>query len=458
MLLLSTRPLFRAALRPSSLLPAVSVSAPRSYSIAPTRKRFDKPKSDPLRILFCGSDYFSSDSLKVLHDEMVSPDPDLGGKGGLIKSIDVMVRPPKPTGRGNKEIYKLPLHLQAEAFGLPIYERDTFTGWDIPSHINLIIAVSFGLFVPRRILSQAKYGGLNVHPSILPDLRGPAPIHHAILNNYTYTGVSVQTLSPEAFDHGTVLAHTPAGRFLIGPHETTGSLRRELGLQGAKMLIRVLKQNLHVQPHVDVSPKVPNLIHAPKISIKDKQVDWLVTRQSLSHLSSQPPSARIYNQQRALGTLWTHVRHRRPEDTNFDPFTKGQYTRVQLEGISVPSEPELTFEEAVKQQDEQYWNVIDWAQSNEAGGELRFIPARWALSDNPEKPGQIVVEIPPNAKQPFSHPNPTLIYIDTMKIAGEAAKDAVDVAKRLGSRRMTLSGLRDVQAANLGVKKQWGGI
>lgn len=53
--------------------------------------------SDPLRILFCGSDDFSCVSLKALHEEKER-------NQGLIKSIDVVVRPPKPTGRGNKTI------------------------------------------------------------------------------------------------------------------------------------------------------------------------------------------------------------------------------------------------------------------------------------------------------------------------------------------------------------------
>ncbi|KAF3058154.1 Methionyl-tRNA formyltransferase, mitochondrial [Daldinia childiae] len=79
----------------------------------------------------------------------------------------------------------------------------------MPSHTNLIIAVSFGLFVPPRLLRAAQYGGLNVHPSLLPDLRGPAPLQHALLAGHTHTGISLQTLDDRAFDHGLILARTP---------------------------------------------------------------------------------------------------------------------------------------------------------------------------------------------------------------------------------------------------------
>ena len=154
--------------------------------------------SKPLRILFCGSDDFSSASLRGLLEEQ-RRDPE------LIASIDVLCRPGKPSGRSLKNIREgtspqstylvtnltmvVPIKAVAQELGLVIHERDTFTGWDVraaeftfeqetdylqlpkPQNepINLIIAVSFGLFVPPRILRSAEYGGLNVHPSLLPE-------------------------------------------------------------------------------------------------------------------------------------------------------------------------------------------------------------------------------------------------------------------------------------------------
>ena len=65
-----------------------------------------------------------------------------------------------------------PIKAYAEEAGLPVHPISTFTGWQPPSSkwkdINLIVAVSFGLFVPPRLLNLATYGGLNVHPSLLP--------------------------------------------------------------------------------------------------------------------------------------------------------------------------------------------------------------------------------------------------------------------------------------------------
>ena len=72
-----------------------------------------------------------------------------------------------------KDVRQVQAQVLATELGLPVWERDTFTGWDMPQpdgeDINLIVAVGFGLWVPERLLSQTKYGGLNVHPSLLPE-------------------------------------------------------------------------------------------------------------------------------------------------------------------------------------------------------------------------------------------------------------------------------------------------
>ncbi|KAK8053734.1 Formyltransferase [Apiospora saccharicola] len=202
-----------------------------------------KKQSDPLRILFCGSDEFSSASLRALHEEKER-------NPGLIDSIDVVVRPGKRVGRGLKQIQHPPIRQVAEEeLKLPVHERDTFTGWDMPSGINLIIAVSFGKLVPNRLLQAAKYGGLNVHPSLLPNLRGPAPLHNALLNWVKVTGVTLQTLDPWEFDKGLVLAQTPPDELIEIPLKCTVPQLRDLVTPvGARMLVQGLRDGVHVPP------------------------------------------------------------------------------------------------------------------------------------------------------------------------------------------------------------------
>jgi methionyl-tRNA formyltransferase len=66
----------------------------------------------------------------------------------------------------------VPIKLAANELELPIHQIDTFKDFEVPSlssSFNLIVAVSFGLLIPARIIHGAKYGGLNVHPSFLPE-------------------------------------------------------------------------------------------------------------------------------------------------------------------------------------------------------------------------------------------------------------------------------------------------
>ncbi|KAK1760614.1 Methionyl-tRNA formyltransferase [Echria macrotheca] len=276
--------------------------------------------SDPLRILFCGSDEFSCASLKALEAEhRTNPD--------LIRSIDVVVRPPKRTGRGLKQIRELPLHSLAKDLNLPIHLRDTFRQWNMPQQdgepINLIIAVSFGLFVPRRLLDATKYGGLNIHPSLLPDLRGAAPLHHAILLGRTHTGVSLQTLSPEAFDRGTVLAQTPRPGIPLSPTETPDTLLRKLAPLGAEMLVKGLRDGVHVPPYISrawtPSPKEQSsLREAPKIDS---------SMRSLIHAGCDETAAGVARRYRALGPLWVVTE----PDNTLNPDDQG--IRLKLDDI-----------------------------------------------------------------------------------------------------------------------------
>ncbi|GAP84496.2 putative methionyl-tRNA formyltransferase [Rosellinia necatrix] len=306
----------------------------RRYSTSPKKKA-----SDPLHILFCGSDEFSCASLEALHREHVQ-NPD------LIRSIEVVVRPGKRTGRGYKTVRDPPLRSLANELNLPIHERDTFTGWDMPPTTNLIIAVSFGLFVPPRLLRGAKYGGLNLHPSLLPDLRGPAPLQHALLAGRSLTGVSLQTLDARAFDRGLVLAQTPAdaaapGALVVPPGPARGrtvpALLALVTPVAARLLVDGLRDGLHVPPledrgwwarrrrgsdvNVNVNVNVDededeafaalSLLHAPKITKEDRRLSPSLLLLRRDGDDGGAAAAVLARRQAAIGPLWFWSRDRR---------------------------------------------------------------------------------------------------------------------------------------------------
>ncbi|KAF2809329.1 Formyltransferase [Mytilinidion resinicola] len=281
-------------------LPVRSFRVPRYPTTA--SRRFNSSKtSDPLRILFCGSDDFSIASLRAVHAEHLF-DP------GAIASIDVVHRPGKLTGRGLKQLREVPIKKVAQELKLPTHEIDTFTGWTPPSPqneaINLIIAVSFGKLVPPRILNGAKYGGLNVHPSLLPDFRGPAPIHYTLLAARPATGLTIQTLHPTTFDAGLILAQTPAPGLPI-PNPSACSpaqLTAFLAPRGGALLVDVLRRKLFVPPleaagwYAKQTPQA-ELRHAPMITKEDGRIRW-----------ERCGADELVLRRRVLENLWTTVR------------------------------------------------------------------------------------------------------------------------------------------------------
>lgn len=305
---------------------------------------------EPLRILFCGSDELSATVLRALHTEHTS-------NPSLIESISVFHRPGKATGRGLKKRTIPVLKTVAEELEIPeshIHERDTFTGWSPPikPEINLIIAVSFGLFVPPRILNGAKYRGLNIHPSLLPDLRGCSPIQSAILNQDKETGITLQDLNPKLFDHGKILARVklPIER----PREVTNEeLTKELAEPAAQLLIHGLRQGLYQHARVQELPE-PKLDHPPREAKKFQKLDM-----QLSHSMS---ASKVSAVKRALGQVW-FVRQ-------LGESAKPNEVRVLLDDLSVvPLSPAFQKFLADKKNEDGNFRPLKMKQLLEDGGE-----------------------------------------------------------------------------------------
>ncbi|WPK23424.1 hypothetical protein PUMCH_000664 [Australozyma saopauloensis] len=222
------------------------------------------PKPLNLRVAFFGSDHFSLVSLKrlvLMHQQ--SP---------VISSIDVFTRSIKPTGRSLKTYVDVPIGDFAQKAGLPLFRVDSaqqITQF-CDRKYDVAVAVSFGKLIPGSFLSSLRYGGLNVHPSLLPKFSGSSPIQYALMKDCKSTGVTVQTLHPTKFDHGDILRQSSA--IEIGPHEPFSELRDRLAVVGADLLQSVLDSGDLVHPSVISSPETYSL--APKIPASLSEIDW----------------------------------------------------------------------------------------------------------------------------------------------------------------------------------------
>lgn len=202
------------------------------------------------KVAFFGSDLFSLASFRsLLNLKHAQPN--------LIDDISLVTRKLKVSGRGMKNIVVPPIAEHAQSHNVAWHQVDSAQDFEALNRekFNLAVAVSYGNLIPASFLQSLSFGGLNVHPSILPRYRGASPLQYAIMNRDAFTGVSVQTLHPTKFDHGEVLWRSQPYD-LENKHITLPELSHDLGLVGAQGLCEVIENHLApvAGPTYDVKP------------------------------------------------------------------------------------------------------------------------------------------------------------------------------------------------------------
>jgi methionyl-tRNA formyltransferase len=141
---------------------------------------------------------------------------------------------------------------------------------------ELQVVVAYGQILPRSVIDIAPHGTVNVHASLLPKLRGAAPVQWAIATGETETGVSTMLID-EGLDTGPVLLQrgTP-----IGPDETASELEPRLSRLGAELLIETVRgmEDGSLSPTPQDHERAT---HAPLLKKEDGELDWGLTAREL---------------------------------------------------------------------------------------------------------------------------------------------------------------------------------
>ena len=185
----------------------------------------------------------------------------------------VYTKPDTPKNRGMKLIPS-EVKLLAQAHGIPVFQPNSFREDAVVEELRalapeLIIAVAYGKILPQRVLDIPPLGCINIHGSILPALRGSAPVQWAVLRDLPETGVTAMYLNA-GMDEGDIIdvRTTP-----IGENETAGELMERLAPIGAALL----KDTLAAIAAGTVSrrPQDPALAsYAPMLSKELSPIDW----------------------------------------------------------------------------------------------------------------------------------------------------------------------------------------
>ena len=152
----------------------------------------------------------------------------------------VVTQPDKPKGRGNKMQFP-PVKERALELGLSVEQPvkvkdDEFIKKLEEIKPDAIVVVAFGQILPERILNLPKYGCFNVHASLLPHLRGAAPIQWSVIDGEKESGVTIMFME-KGLDTGDMIAKTIVP---LEEKETGGSLHDKLMIAGAKLLVETL--------------------------------------------------------------------------------------------------------------------------------------------------------------------------------------------------------------------------
>ena len=138
---------------------------------------------------------------------------------------------------------------------------------------DIIITCAYGQFLPKQILENPKYGCVNVHASLLPKLRGGAPIHRAIINGYETTGITIMYMG-EKMDNGDIISQKS---ITIEENDNVGTLHDKLSQLGAHLLIETLPCILKGQANRIVQ-KEEDVTFGYNISREDEHIDFNKTK------------------------------------------------------------------------------------------------------------------------------------------------------------------------------------
>jgi methionyl-tRNA formyltransferase len=230
-----------------------------------------------MRIVFMGTPDFAVPTLAALFD-------------GGYEIAAVYTQPPRAAGRG-MALRKSPVQIFAEAANMDVATPERLKSAEEQERFRALgadvaVVVAYGLILPKPILDAPRHGCLNLHPSLLPEWRGAAPINRAIMAGDAETGVSIMRMD-EGLDTGPVCL---IERVPIDPEETAGELHERLAALGARLMFEAI--DALEQGTLTCHPQPDHGTYAEKIGPAEARLNFRVSagelRDRIRGLSPHP--------------------------------------------------------------------------------------------------------------------------------------------------------------------------
>ena len=221
-----------------------------------------------MKILFMGTPDIAASCLQALID-------------ANMDVVGAVSQPDRPKGRGHK---LMPTEVKETALnaGIPVYQPESLKNGELLPVLeelnpDIIAVVAYGKILPKYIIDYPKYGCINVHASLLPKLRGAAPIQWAVINGDEKTGVTTMKMD-YGLDTGDMLL---VEELTVGEYETSEELFDRMAEAGGKLLVKTINEIDNITP---VPQDHENHTYAPMISKEMAHIDWSKTTAEISKL------------------------------------------------------------------------------------------------------------------------------------------------------------------------------
>ena len=251
-----------------------------------------------------GTPEVARDALEQLVRSLDEPDPAAGTAAAPFYVAAVVTQPPAPSGRRRSTaLQPSPVHQYAEeVLQVPVYtpgsvRHDEVFLHDIAHQLapDLVVTAAYGQWLPTRFLHIAPLGTLNIHPSLLPQYRGAAPVQRALLDGVRETGVSI-VRSVREMDAGPIVLQE---RVPVDEEVQAPQLLQQLFLLGARLLAQSILRRAGMERVVNIAEmdallgtvreqQHAHATHAPKLGKADARLTFCET------------ATRVHNRVRAL--------------------------------------------------------------------------------------------------------------------------------------------------------------
>jgi methionyl-tRNA formyltransferase len=221
-----------------------------------------------MRIVFCGTPEFAVPALSHLLAQT------------NIQVESVVTQPERPQGR-QQEIVPSPVKEAARAAGVPVFQPASIKGEDAFEFFkriapDAVVIIAYGQIIPARLLAIPRFAWINLHASLLPKYRGAAPVHWAIANGETRTGLTTMRIDA-GLDTGDILLQS---EIAIGRDETSPELSKRMAEAGAPLVGETLRK----LERGEVTPTPQDhsrASFAPILKREDGRVDWRLSAEQV---------------------------------------------------------------------------------------------------------------------------------------------------------------------------------